>query len=124
MNSDTIWRPQENVQRSRCSQMFVCVLQEQAEGQNGSERGTVKRAQHHLPFFLSRGAQEHSVIKAGFCVKQGAVVRRSESEVDVLTFMIKREFVSVLCSQMKTWKRRYFLLDENALSYYKSEQVR
>ncbi len=27
-------------------------------------------------------------------------------------------------SQMKNWKRRYFMLDENAVSYYKSDLVR
>lgn len=26
--------------------------------------------------------------------------------------------------QMRNWKRRYFILDENALSYYKSDLVR
>ncbi|KAM4526398.1 pleckstrin homology domain-containing family A member 1-like isoform 2-T2 [Fundulus diaphanus] len=65
----------------------------QSEGQNGSDRG--KRAQNQLPYFLSRGAQDQSLIKAGYCVKQGAV--------------------------MRNWKRRYFVLDENALSYYKSD---
>uniref|UniRef100_A0A3B3UE84 Pleckstrin homology domain containing, family A (phosphoinositide binding specific) member 1b n=1 Tax=Poecilia latipinna TaxID=48699 RepID=A0A3B3UE84_9TELE len=65
----------------------------QSEGQNGSDRG--KRAQNQLPYFLSRGAQDQSFIKAGYCVKQGAV--------------------------MRNWKRRYFILDENALSYYKSD---
>ncbi|XP_053270002.1 pleckstrin homology domain-containing family A member 1 isoform X2 [Pleuronectes platessa] len=70
----------------------------QGEGQNGAERGAVKRTQNQLPYFLSRGAQDQAVIKAGYCVKQGAV--------------------------MKTWKRRYFMLEENALSYYKSDQER
>lgn len=32
---------------------------------------------------------------------------------------------SVMCPpQMKNWKRRYFLLDENAVSYFKSDLVR
>uniref|UniRef100_A0A3Q3K1U5 PH domain-containing protein n=1 Tax=Monopterus albus TaxID=43700 RepID=A0A3Q3K1U5_MONAL len=62
--------------------------------QNGAERGGLKQPQNQLPYFLSREVQDQSVIKAGYCVKQGAV--------------------------MKNWKRRYFMLDENALSYYKS----
>ncbi|AWP18173.1 putative pleckstrin -likey domain-containing family A member 1 [Scophthalmus maximus] len=71
---------------------------EQGEGQNGAERGGLKRCQNQLPYFLSRVAQDQAVIKAGWCVKQGAV--------------------------MKTWKRRYFMLDENALSYFKSDLER
>ncbi|XP_062269901.1 pleckstrin homology domain-containing family A member 1 isoform X2 [Platichthys flesus] len=77
---------------------ITTATQEQGEGQNGGERGAVKRTQNQLPYFLSRGAQDQAVIKAGYCVKQGAV--------------------------MKTWKRRYFMLEENALSYYKSDQER
>ncbi|XP_028287692.1 pleckstrin homology domain-containing family A member 1 isoform X3 [Parambassis ranga] len=77
---------------------IITATQEQGEGQNGAERGGVKRAQNQLPYFLSRGAQDQAVIKAGYCVKQGAV--------------------------MKNWKRRYFMLDENAVSYYKSDLER
>uniref|UniRef100_A0A3P8QUC1 PH domain-containing protein n=1 Tax=Astatotilapia calliptera TaxID=8154 RepID=A0A3P8QUC1_ASTCA len=40
-------------------------------------------------------AQDHNVIKSGYCVKQGAV--------------------------MRNWKRRYFLLEENSMSYFKSD---
>uniref|UniRef100_A0A8C2JVD9 Pleckstrin homology domain containing, family A (phosphoinositide binding specific) member 1b n=1 Tax=Cyprinus carpio TaxID=7962 RepID=A0A8C2JVD9_CYPCA len=42
-----------------------------------------------LPYYLSRSNQDQSVIKAGYCVKQGGV--------------------------MKNWKRRYFMLDDNTL---------
>nr|XP_040055032.1 pleckstrin homology domain-containing family A member 1-like [Gasterosteus aculeatus aculeatus] len=66
------------------------------EGQNEAERSALKRGQN--PYFLSGGAQDHGAIKAGYCVKQGAL--------------------------MKNWKRRYFLLEENALSYYKSDLER
>ncbi|XP_047233211.1 pleckstrin homology domain-containing family A member 1 isoform X3 [Girardinichthys multiradiatus] len=72
---------------------IITATQEQSEGQNGSDRG--KRAQNQLPYFLSRGVQDQSFIKAGYCVKQGAV--------------------------MRNWKRRYFILDENTLSYFKSD---
>uniref|UniRef100_A0A8C2JYV6 Pleckstrin homology domain containing, family A (phosphoinositide binding specific) member 1b n=1 Tax=Cyprinus carpio TaxID=7962 RepID=A0A8C2JYV6_CYPCA len=44
---------------------------------------------HRLPYYLSRSNQDQSVIKAGYCVKQGGV--------------------------MKNWKRRYFMLDDNTL---------
>ncbi|XP_013878820.1 pleckstrin homology domain-containing family A member 1 [Austrofundulus limnaeus] len=75
---------------------ITTATQEQSEGQNGSDRG--RRAQNQLPHFLSRGVQDQPFVKTGYCVKQGAV--------------------------MKNWKRRYFILDENALSYYKSDQDR
>ncbi|KAM8730521.1 pleckstrin homology domain-containing family A member 1 isoform 4-T4 [Acanthopagrus schlegelii] len=77
---------------------IITATQEQGEGQNGADRGGLKRGQNQLPYFLSRGAQDQAVIKAGYCVKQGAV--------------------------MKNWKRRYFMLDENAISYYKSDLER
>uniref|UniRef100_A0A3Q2DRW8 Pleckstrin homology domain containing, family A (phosphoinositide binding specific) member 1a n=1 Tax=Cyprinodon variegatus TaxID=28743 RepID=A0A3Q2DRW8_CYPVA len=60
-----------------------------------SEREALHRSHSQLPYFLGRPAQEHSVIKSGYCVKQGAV--------------------------MRNWKRRYFLLEENAMSYFKSD---
>ncbi|KAG7265408.1 hypothetical protein CRUP_005596 [Coryphaenoides rupestris] len=51
------------------------MKQEQGEGQNGAERGGRRRGQNQLPYFLSRGVQDQGLIKAGFCVKQGAVDR-------------------------------------------------
>ncbi|XP_034413938.1 pleckstrin homology domain-containing family A member 1-like [Cyclopterus lumpus] len=72
---------------------ITTTTQEQGEGLIEAERGGLKRGQ--LPYFLSRGVQDQAVIKAGYCVKQGAL--------------------------MKNWKRRYFMLEENAVSYYKSD---
>ncbi|XP_066549910.1 pleckstrin homology domain-containing family A member 1 isoform X2 [Amia ocellicauda] len=69
--------------------------QEGGDGQNGADRGGLKRSHSQLPYFLGKSAQDQAVIKAGYCVKQGAV--------------------------MKNWKRRYFLLDENSVSYFKSD---
>uniref|UniRef100_A0A3P9KQD7 Pleckstrin homology domain-containing family A member 1 n=1 Tax=Oryzias latipes TaxID=8090 RepID=A0A3P9KQD7_ORYLA len=60
-----------------------------------AEREAIHRSHSQLPYFLSKPAQDHSVIKAGYCVKQGAV--------------------------MRNWKRRYFLLEENSMSYFKSD---
>ncbi|XP_031170815.1 pleckstrin homology domain-containing family A member 1 isoform X5 [Sander lucioperca] len=77
---------------------IITATQEQGEGHNEAERGGLKRGQNHLPYYLSRGAQDQAIIKAGYCVKQGAL--------------------------MKNWKRRYFMLDENAVSYYKSDLER
>ncbi|KAM6951799.1 pleckstrin homology domain-containing family A member 1 isoform 2-T2 [Aplochiton taeniatus] len=75
---------------------IVTATQEQGEGVNGAERGGLRR-NHTQPYYLTK-AQEHMAIKEGYCVKQGAL--------------------------MKNWKRRYFRLDENAVSYYKSELER
>lgn len=48
----------------------VCVKE---QGDSGSDQG--RRAPNQLPFFLSRTVQDQPFIKAGYCVKQGAVVR-------------------------------------------------
>ncbi|XP_041921519.1 pleckstrin homology domain-containing family A member 1-like isoform X3 [Alosa sapidissima] len=66
--------------------------QEGADGQNGGDREVLKRSHSQHPY---RPAQEQTILKAGYCVKQGAV--------------------------MKNWKRRYFILEENSLSYFKSD---
>ncbi|XP_076014698.1 pleckstrin homology domain-containing family A member 1-like isoform X1 [Genypterus blacodes] len=74
------------------------VTQTQHEGGDGAdraERDATQRSHSQLPYFLSRPAQDQTVIKSGYCVKQGAV--------------------------MRNWKRRYFLLEENSMSYFKSD---
>ncbi|MGH0156519.1 UNVERIFIED_CONTAM: hypothetical protein FKN15_031711 [Acipenser sinensis] len=70
-------------------------VQEGGEGSEGADRGGLKHSLSQLPYFMGKAAQDQTVVKAGYCVKQGAV--------------------------MKNWKRRYFLLDENSVSYFKSE---
>lgn len=37
----------------------------------------MRRSHSQLPYFLCRPAQDHTVIKSGYCVKQGAVVSAS-----------------------------------------------
>lgn len=37
---------------------------------------------------------------------------------------LKRVCAFVSASQRKSWKRRFFTLDDNAVSYYKSEMVK
>ncbi|XP_031679475.1 pleckstrin homology domain-containing family A member 1 isoform X7 [Oncorhynchus kisutch] len=71
------------------------MQQERGEGQEGSERELLQRSHNQLPYFLGRPTQDKTVIKSGYCVKQGAV--------------------------MRNWKRRYFLLEENSMSYFKSD---
>ncbi|XP_048026412.1 pleckstrin homology domain-containing family A member 1 isoform X1 [Megalobrama amblycephala] len=77
---------------------IITTTQEKGEGQNGADRSGMRKPQGPLPYYLSRSNQDQSIIKYGYCVKQGAV--------------------------MKNWKRRYFMLDDNALSYFKSEMDR
>ncbi|XP_059517810.1 pleckstrin homology domain-containing family A member 1 isoform X1 [Myotis daubentonii] len=60
-----------------------------------ADRNHLKRSPSHLPYFPPKPPSDSAVIKAGYCVKQGAV--------------------------MKNWKRRYFQLDENTIGYFKSE---
>ncbi|XP_048842708.1 pleckstrin homology domain-containing family A member 1-like isoform X4 [Brienomyrus brachyistius] len=67
----------------------------QQEGGEGPNGPGVKRSHSQHPYYGGRPLQDHAVIKAGYCVKQGAV--------------------------MKNWKRRYFMLDENSVSYFKSD---
>ncbi|XP_062436326.1 pleckstrin homology domain-containing family A member 1 isoform X4 [Rhea pennata] len=65
------------------------------ECSEGGDRNYLKRSQSHLPYFTAKHSPDNAIIKAGYCVKQGAV--------------------------MKNWKRRYFQLDENTIGYFKSE---
>ncbi|KFO99533.1 pleckstrin homology domain-containing family A member 1 isoform X2 [Calypte anna] len=69
--------------------------EEPSECSEGSDRNYLKRSQSHLPYFTAKHPPDNAIIKAGYCVKQGAV--------------------------MKNWKRRYFQLDENTIGYFKSE---
>ncbi|XP_030234992.1 pleckstrin homology domain-containing family A member 1 isoform X3 [Gadus morhua] len=68
---------------------------EGGDSAEGAERDAMRRSHSQLPYFLGRPTQEQTVIKSGYCVKQGAV--------------------------MRNWKRRYFLLEENSMSYFKSD---
>uniref|UniRef100_A0A8C2ZTC5 Pleckstrin homology domain containing, family A (phosphoinositide binding specific) member 1a n=1 Tax=Cyclopterus lumpus TaxID=8103 RepID=A0A8C2ZTC5_CYCLU len=52
------------------------VTQTQHDGGEGAgrmEREAMHRSHSQLPYFLGRPTQEHTVIKSGYCVKQGAV---------------------------------------------------
>ncbi|XP_027561445.1 pleckstrin homology domain-containing family A member 1 isoform X5 [Neopelma chrysocephalum] len=69
--------------------------EEVSECSEGADRNYLKRSQSHLPYFAAKHPPDNAIIKAGYCVKQGAV--------------------------MKNWKRRYFQLDENTIGYFKSE---
>ncbi|XP_036403346.1 pleckstrin homology domain-containing family A member 1-like isoform X1 [Megalops cyprinoides] len=74
---------------------IITPTQEGGDGQLEGGREEPRGSHSPLPYFLSKVAQDQAMIKAGYCVKQGAM--------------------------RKNWKRRYFLLEENSLSYFKSE---
>ncbi|XP_058605272.1 pleckstrin homology domain-containing family A member 1a isoform X2 [Onychostoma macrolepis] len=61
----------------------------------GGEKVGLRKAPNHPPYLHSRAGQDQTIIKAGYCVKQGAL--------------------------MKNWKRRYFVLEQNSMSYFKSD---
>ncbi|XP_073682793.1 pleckstrin homology domain-containing family A member 1a isoform X1 [Garra rufa] len=75
------------------------VTQTQQDGEVGHSVGVEKvglrKAQNHPPYLHTRAGQDQAIIKAGYCVKQGAL--------------------------MKNWKRRYFVLEQNSMSYFKSD---
>ncbi|NXS07026.1 PKHA1 protein, partial [Neodrepanis coruscans] len=86
---------------SRCLNVtFACRFyhhkqkEEVSECNEGADRNYLKRSQSHLPYFAAKHPPDNAIIKAGYCVKQGAVVRVGDE---------------------------YFQLDENTIGYFKSE---
>ncbi|KAI1236142.1 hypothetical protein IHE44_0001416 [Lamprotornis superbus] len=47
--------------------------EEVSEGSEGADRNYLKRSQSHLPYFAAKHPPDNAIIKAGYCVKQGAV---------------------------------------------------
>ncbi|NXG09995.1 PKHA2 protein, partial [Sakesphorus luctuosus] len=78
----------------------ISINQNGGDGGEGSEVGTahplLRRSQSYIPPSAAKPPAGPPVLKSGFCVKQGNV--------------------------RKSWKRRYFVLDEFSVSYYKCEQ--
>lgn len=135
---------------------LVSFQHEGGDGADRAEREAMHRSHSQLPYFLGRPAQEHTVIKSGYCVKQGAVVSACRCHGSLLgsvgftlppgkvacagqphrghavPFMINYfprklhespEHLFPFSPQMRNWKRRYFLLEENSMSYFKSDLV-
>lgn len=77
------------------------ISQNGGDGQEGSEPGThafLRRSQSYIPTSGCRPPTGPSLIKSGYCVKQGNV--------------------------RKSWKRRFFALDDFTICYFKCEQDR
>lgn len=67
-----------------------------AEGSDLAAHPLLRRSQSYIPVSATKPPAGPPAIKSGYCVKQGNV--------------------------RKSWKRRYFVLDEFSISYYKCEQ--
>ncbi|XP_053434618.1 pleckstrin homology domain-containing family A member 2 isoform X2 [Nycticebus coucang] len=77
------------------------INQNGGDGQEGSEPGShaiLRRSQSYIPTSGSRASTGTPLIKSGYCVKQGNV--------------------------RKSWKRRFFALDDFTICYFKCEQDR
>nr|XP_056706204.1 pleckstrin homology domain-containing family A member 1 isoform X1 [Euleptes europaea] len=73
---------------------IITPTQKEDVNDGEGDKNYLKQSQSH-PYYSAKHPPDNAVIKAGYCVKQGAV--------------------------MKNWKRRYFQLDENTIGYFKSE---
>ncbi|XP_010153317.1 PREDICTED: pleckstrin homology domain-containing family A member 2 [Eurypyga helias] len=77
----------------------ISINQNGGDGGEGSDIAThplLRRSQSYIPTSAVKPPSGPPVLKSGYCVKQGNV--------------------------RKSWKRRYFVLDEFSISYYKCEQ--
>ncbi|XP_040826380.1 pleckstrin homology domain-containing family A member 2 [Ochotona curzoniae] len=77
------------------------INQNGGDGQEGSEPGShaiLRRSQSYIPTSGCRASTGPPLIKCGYCVKQGNV--------------------------RKSWKRRFFVLDDFTICYFKGEQDR
>ncbi|XP_065255565.1 pleckstrin homology domain-containing family A member 2 [Emys orbicularis] len=77
----------------------ISVNQNGGEGADGGDVVThplLRRSQSYIPTSTSKPSTGPPVLKSGYCVKQGNV--------------------------RKSWKRRYFALDDFTISYFKCEQ--
>uniref|UniRef100_A0A2K5KA67 PH domain-containing protein n=2 Tax=Colobinae TaxID=9569 RepID=A0A2K5KA67_COLAP len=75
------------------------ISQNGGDGQEGSEPGShaiLRRSQSYIPTSGCRASTGPPLIKSGYCVKQGNV--------------------------RKSWKRRFFALDDFTICYFKCEQ--
>ncbi|NWW71463.1 PKHA2 protein, partial [Climacteris rufus] len=74
----------------------ISINQDGGEGGEGAAHPLLRRSHSYIPPSAARPPAGPPPLKSGFCVKQGNV--------------------------RKSWKRRYFVLDEFSISYYKCEQ--
>lgn len=74
-----------------------------------------------------RKGNRPGLLRCGYCVKQGNVVSLitgSDWDWVWVKNSMSVEMVMWYVFQRKSWKRRFFTLDDNAVNYYKTESVR
>lgn len=116
-----------------------------AEGSDLAAHPLLRRSQSYIPVSATKPPAGPPAIKSGYCVKQGNVVSAgclrggwrwaaASPGSGVLRMPPacpwhgesagpQHRGVSSSVFQRKSWKRRYFVLDEFSISYYKCEQV-
>uniref|UniRef100_A0A8C5W9C6 PH domain-containing protein n=1 Tax=Leptobrachium leishanense TaxID=445787 RepID=A0A8C5W9C6_9ANUR len=102
--------PQDHkVQTAYKTEIIAGVVVQTPINQNGAElqeasqseshtHTTLRRTQSQIPLPMNKPLSTRSILKSGFCVKQG--------------------------NMRKNWKRRYFILDAFSISYFKCEKDR
>ncbi|XP_040394226.1 pleckstrin homology domain-containing family A member 2 isoform X1 [Cygnus olor] len=115
-----------------------------AEGSDLAAHPLLRRSQSYIPVSATKPPAGPPAIKSGYCVKQGNVVSAgclrggwrwaaASPGSGVLRMPPacpwhgesagpQHRGVSSSVFQRKSWKRRYFVLDEFSISYYKCEQ--
>lgn len=106
----------------------ITLQQEGGDGADRLEREAMQRSHSQLPYFLGKPAQEHTVIKSGYCVKQGAVVSSHPMLLaragrrpppGLLTSCVKESLEAVetdmICHNLPTLTPFYFFLDFSSL---------
>uniref|UniRef100_A0A8C5BIM0 Pleckstrin homology domain-containing family A member 1-like n=1 Tax=Gadus morhua TaxID=8049 RepID=A0A8C5BIM0_GADMO len=72
---------------------------EGGDSAEGAERDAMRRSHSQLPYFLGRPTQEQTVIKSGYCVKQGAVVSFIDEKEPLRTILLKEVHKVQECKQ-------------------------
>ncbi|KAG9341841.1 hypothetical protein JZ751_018565, partial [Albula glossodonta] len=73
--------------------VVTMTQQEGSEGPNEVGREELKRAYSQLPYFLNKASQDQTVIKAGYCVKQGAMTPSKEGFVLIRTCEVSSDIM-------------------------------
>lgn len=86
--------------------LSVHLKHEGGDGADRAEREAMHRSHSQLPYFLGRPTQEHTVIKSGYCVKQGAVVRTCHSLYFLLGCVCVTLWPSGTVQKLGMWRLR------------------
>lgn len=89
----------------------LTLKHEGGDGADKAEREAMHRSHSQLPYFLGRPSQENTVIKSGYCVKQGNVVSTCSSLGSLLGWVGFRWLSGTILrsSSIHFWSLRPFL---------------